>query len=448
VSSAISAMAARRAARADRGAPTSAIDQQVRLLGGLLVADVTLQRLALSLAGLGQVPLVLLLGLLVAVIGLRRGLLWFDRSRVVLGLAALAAVALASMGSLLVTRRLFSVPSLIFLVANYVPLLLVVSGGTAAEVGRRVLAVLVRLATVLAVLSLLQLAVQFVGWHQPDILGSLLPPSVVQQGFNGSSPFYYGSPYFRSTGFVSLEPSLCSQVLALGVLAQLWLRRGSGPLALLLAGMLTTLAGTGFVIIAVGLVASALTRSSRVLVRLLPLASVALLVALATPLGGLLLARATEGGGRSTSTGQRFQLPFVILVPGWLSDVGHALVGSGAGASVGLIGRQVGEVAVLPLAPLKLVYEYGALGAVAFLVFLGWCLLQGCRAAPLGVGLAVSYVLLTSSLQLSVLIVLVWVVGCACPRDLGRPVRPPRARLALRTPLRLAGVSSARTVSA
>lgn len=414
-------------------APTL-IDRQVRLLGALLALDVFAQRLALPVGPLGQVPAVLLVALAVAVIGLRKGLLVTDSARLSLGLLALGATATATACSLLL-RPGFSAPSYVYLVASYLPFLLVVHGLGGGVVLRRLAAFFATAMTWLAAAAVIQLVVQPLGWFHPDPVGDLVPRAFLLEGFNTGNPFTYGSAFYRTNGFVFLEPSFCSQFLGLGVLAHLWLRRGRGPLLLMLAGMLTTLTGTGPALVAAGILGGVAARQQGLLRRLVPALAGAALVAVLTPAGTLLLDRATEGGSASTSTGQRFVLPFTLLVPSWLSTFPSALVGWGPGSAIAHLETVSPDVPVVAIAPLKILYEYGALGGVAFLLFLGWCVARGARSPSLTTGVAVAYLVLSGSLQQPHTVLLVWVFTSVCQRQPGERatvVPPVRTRAAPR----------------
>lgn len=407
--------------------PRSRPQRQARLLGGLLVADVFGQRLALPAGAAGQLPLLLPVALVVSVVGVRRGLLQIDPARLALGGLAVAGTAVALGGSMLAGGAT-SAPSYAYLLLTYLPFVLVVGAGGAGVVTALV-ARYVRLATVLSVLVLLQLAVQPLGLHRPDLLASVLPHSLLLDGYNTNNPFYYGASLDRPTGFVMLEPSFTSQYLGLAVLGQLWLRQRRGPIFLFLAAMLVTLTGTGFLLLGAGLLAAAGAQQAGLLRRLGPVSVAAVAIAVGTPVGSLLLNRATEGSSTTTSTGQRFVLPFTTLVPGWLGDLPGAVVGHGAGSATHFLQRVSPGVAVVPLAPLKLLFEYGVIGGVPFLLFLAWCVLPGIRVASLTDGLVVAYLLLSASLLQPSTVDLFWLLGAVCSRAPGTPSDRPRPAL-------------------
>jgi len=152
-------------------------------------------------------------------------------------------------------------------------------------------------------------------------------------------------------------------------------------------------------------------------------------IAVGTPVGSLLLNRATEGSSTTTSTGQRFVLPFTTLVPGWLGDLPGAVVGHGAGSATHFLQRVSPGVAVVPLAPLKLLFEYGVIGGVPFLLFLAWCVLPGTRVASLTAALVVAYLLLSASLLQPSTVDLFWLLGAVCSRAPGAPSDRPRPAL-------------------
>ena len=64
-------------------------------------------------------------------------------------------------------------------------------------------------------------------------------------------PIEYGSEYYKSNGVFMLEPSHFSQILALGVIAELASRRRTTRLAILSLALLTTYSGTGPLLLAI-----------------------------------------------------------------------------------------------------------------------------------------------------------------------------------------------------
>ncbi len=413
-------------------APASGRLPGERALLGLLTLSVLGQRLALPLGGTSRVPVTLVAGLAVLVLGLRRGWLRIDRRRWRL---ALLAVALSAVSVLASTVRLpaFSLLSYVYLLLTYAPFIAITTGDRGA-LWRSLSDRALRLAELVAGLSLVQLAVQPLGWHHPEPVGSVVPGSFLLQGYNTTYPLHYLSPLYKSNGFVMLEPSFTSQLLGLGLLLALSRRARSRTLLLLAAGMVSTVAGTGFILLGAGLLVVAGSPQRRALRRLAPALAVGALLAAVTPLGTTLVGRLGEGTGKGSSTGERFTLPFTYVGGGWLASPVATWLGRGPGTAERALAAHLGATnGVVALAPLKLLYEYGLPCALAGLLLVLWCTLGQPPSFPVAVALVVSWCLLSGSLLQPATVLPMWLLAAALSPGEGLPVlrraaapRPPR----------------------
>lgn len=392
------------AATAPPGAPVvvpaaphpAAVRRSGRAVVALLVLTLLTQRLAIPVGG-EQVPVSLPLLLAVAAVALLTGALVLDPVQLRLYALAMAAVVACTL-YLLARGRAPSLLSLGFLLSIYAIAVVrspVDPRWTADRVHRAYLALMGTAAAV----SVLQLLVQYLGVPYEDLLARVVPPAALLEGYRTGDPVAYGSELHRTNAVLFLEPSFLGYFLAVAVLvavgrgARLWL------VCLLIAGMIPTLSGNAVVVLVPGLVALALGRHRRHLVRLVPALVVGLVIAVLTPLGSLYLDRSTEVTAADTSSNLRLVQPYELLLPAWTESAETVWVGRGAGAATDVIEAQgAGLGAVITPAVPKLLVEYGLLGTVPVLFALLWTVLAGARRRPWAWGLLIGFVVLNPAL--------------------------------------------------
>ena len=98
-------------------------------------------------------------------------------------------------------------------------------------------------------------------------------------------------------------------------------------------------------------------------------------VALTTAFGQALLARSDEFSDPRSSTSLRAILPYPVLWPHWISEIGTVLVGDGPGSSQ-VLATSTGLSGLLVPTPVKIFFDYGVLGGAVLAVFLIWCYLR------------------------------------------------------------------------
>ena len=365
------------------------------LLRVVVAAVVLLQRLALPV-GEGQVPLVLPVVLVAVVWALNRGVLEEDRLRLQLYLVAMVACATAA--TIASWRGLAWSPlSLMYLVVTYLPFSFRLRR-PCDELYRKTVSFFVNLMTVAAVLGMVQMGVQLLGWVYRDPLDAI-PSSFVLQGYNTSYPVVYGSSIFKANGFVFLEPSFYSQFLALALIGHLYLRRRPVAIWLFLAALVASVSGTGVVLAGTGVLVLALARGSRQIGPLLLLGVMAVLVAL-SPVGSLFTSRIAEFSTDKTSADSRFIAPYRLASATLSSDPATLLAGTGPGGAERLsrqVKERTGVTAVFPVVP-KLAVEYGVPATAVFLLFVFVAVLRRIVSLPLSLAVLVMYLTLSGSL--------------------------------------------------
>lgn len=382
-------------------------DAQVRMLCGLLLAVVLLQRFVVPLGGSGDVPLLLPLALGVAAFGMVRRLMHVDPLRAGLVLLALGGCATTGMLSVALGRPDTSLMSLLYLVSTYIPFVLVLTAPP-GDVVERTMAFLSRLAAVVGAAAVTQILIQPLGVPYSDVLRSVVPDPFLTDAFNTSYPIVWNSPIYKSNAWVFLEPSICSQFLGLAFVVMLFRGRPGWPLLLVAAGIMSTVAGTGMVLAALGCVLLAVQRGLRALRPLLLPVAVVLSIVAVTPVGPVLAERVTETSDSDSSGSLRFVQPFQVFGGAWLEDVDTAVLGAGPGASERLAVRVAGSTALQQPVPLKLLYDYGALATVYFLICMTWVVMSRAPVPIVAVGLLAAWLVLNSALLMPVIIVLMW----------------------------------------
>lgn len=376
---------------------------------------VLLQRLAVD-AGGSEVPLTLPLALVWLVFGLVRGHL-----RIGAGASAaygLACAVLVALSVVALTRGMeVSLFSLVFLVALYLPATARAtrSAGAAAPWA---LDFFVRVMAGCALLGVALFAGQFAGLPYRDWVFGDLPASVLQSGYVTAYPLAYGSPIYRTNGLFFLEASFYSLFLGTALLIGIWRGTSAWLLALLALAMAASASGNGIIVVAVGVLWLLTTRHRGLLRRFAP-AALALGVAVAaTPLATLFTERSTEITSTDSSASLRLVQPYEETLPAYTRDLPEMLLGHGAGSITTYFDETVGEVALIAPIPLKLLWEYGALGLAAFGVFLWTALRQGVSTRPWTPGLLVAYLLLNEALlQTTIALLTVLLLGLLGERE-------------------------------
>lgn len=383
-----------------------------RYLAAFLVAVLLLERLAIPL-GTQQVPLIVPVALVIVAIAYARGALVIDNFRAPLTVV----IALTAFVCTIVQVATGLVPSLfaiVLLVLLYLPALFRSTGnaGDAAAIGRLYLSIM----TIAAIVSVLQLVLQYVRIPNTDLLADVVPHQFLLNGFHQRDPISYGSPLRRSNAYVFLEPSFLSLFLGTAVLVAV--RAGAGWLRILilLAGMVPTLAGNGFVILIPGLVVILWGSQRRNLLSLLPGLVIAVVAAAATPLGALYLGRSTEASNAKTSSSFRFVQPYESLLRPSFDSPFHTLFGHGSGSAGNFLSSAgLGEVTQPPLP--KVIYEYGVLGGVGILAVLVIIVFVGVRHHPWLAGIIPSFFFINASLLLATLVYFTLFWLALVPRD-------------------------------
>jgi hypothetical protein len=233
---------------------------------------------------------------------------------------------------------------------------------------------------VLAPIGVFQLAGQLLGvWQWEDYLGDVLTSDYIVPHYNFDNPLAYESPIRKATAFVLLEPSFLSQFCALAVIIGLVLRVPAWQLVLLIAGVASSVSGTGVFLLAAGGVLLLVRAPQLMRVGYVVAAVVAAGLVLYSPVAGLFLDRSGELTETQSSGYSRFVAPYLQVLGGLADAPIRYAIGDGAGTSEDLLvtnAEGFSQVVLYVILP-KLVYEYGVVAGGLFLIFLVVATLRG-----------------------------------------------------------------------
>ena len=371
------------AARDDPAASRSAAS--ARWIVSLFGTCVVIQRL--SLPG-GTVPMLLPVILGWCAYGLLRGLLEFDRRRTVLYLLAAALTAgVALLQQLFVLDPLVSVTSWGLFMAVWASAALRLRE-RGREVVRRAFEGCVRVGRVLAAVCLVMLGSQYLGLGYVDYVATLVPRTMLVQGYVITYPIQWDSPIYRANAWIGLEPSIVSLQLGVCLVLAVLVRARVSTLMLLIAGMVTTASGSGIYVAGVAGVVMLATPIRRQLLRYPVATTLTVLTLMLTSVGQVILSRVREFAIANSSTSLRAVEPYVFLWPHWVAEAATVLLGRGAGSSQALIAA-TNRPGLLVASPIKVFFDYGVIAGGALALFLVYCYF-GAPSLALALGLFAS----------------------------------------------------------
>lgn len=239
----------------------------------------------------------------------------------------------------------------------------------------RLLDGIVKISTWFSLFSVFFIVSQLLGLAYKDWFSLVVPDFLQLKGFIISYPMSFGSTVYKSNAWICLEPSFVSLQLGFAMVAGLIRGTSVWRMLILMLGMISAISGSGFAVLGVGVLAILFTRRRR---NLLPYAVPVLALvagAAATPFGQNIFGRLTEFNNAQSSTSARGLTPYTILLPDWAADPAAVLWGIGAGSSQRAV-DSVGIEGLLVPTGVKIVYDYGFIGALFLCTFLFVCYLR------------------------------------------------------------------------
>ncbi|HEY4366353.1 MAG TPA: hypothetical protein VGN07_03905 [Steroidobacteraceae bacterium] len=247
---------------------------------------------------------------------------------------------------------------------------------------------LCNLSALIALLGVVQFFLQFVLGHGAAFpIDTALPDMFRVKNFNDVIPLKYGSNTFKSNGVVMIEPSIFSQLCALGLIAELCSSNRRLRLGLYAAGLVVGYSGTGLLVLAVSLPIVVLLRRRWDL--LLEGALFLVIIAIfAEPLHlDIFLRRLGEFGSAGSSADARFVSWQVLFSEKlWNSPI-HALFGYGIGSFI----TEATGYGAAQMAHTKIIFEFGVLGAILYIGFLLYCFFSSPAPLPLRFAILIAY---------------------------------------------------------
>ena len=224
----------------------------------------------------------------------------------------------------------------------------------------------------IAVAGLVQFLLQLVGVRVFAFTGIIPDGLLYEAGWNLVIPVGTGD-LLKANGFFLVEPSVFSQLMALGLVIEVLAFRRPRFLLLFFAGLLLSFSGTGWIVLGGFLVAAVVGMGWRGIATGAATAAV-LAVALAgaayafPDLASTLQSRTDEITRPGTSGHLRFVTPFWITEDGLTETPSAAAIGIGAGVSERLTPVYEYDVNT----PVKILLEYGTPALIAYtLLFVG-----------------------------------------------------------------------------
>jgi hypothetical protein len=260
---------------------------------------------------------------------------------------------------------------------------------------RDVLNVFQNLALVCAVAGILQFVAQFaVPGPELFTFEGVIPDQFLLPGSNTVNPLYWSSPYYKSNGFFLLEPSIFSQILSIAIVVELLVLERRWRLAAYAAGMLLSYSGTGLLLLIWIVPLILLLRRQFWLIGMGVVGAVVLAVFAESLHIDIFAARAGEFHTTQSSGFLRYIAPWLFLDAHLAGDTMNFLFGRGPGTylyySRSMFARQVGFDPHDPTWA-KLIFEYGLIGFVVFMVFILYCFFAASASPLLALGLLFGY---------------------------------------------------------
>ena len=290
--------------------------------------------------------------LLFAAIGLR-----LNVSRLVL----YAVFCVLAVTSQFLRGRAFSFPSLLMAVSLYAPFCVEykVSAETYKRCLRFFLDVMIVITVIVWVEHVIQLAIGYKYWINLD---NIIPDIFQYKHYAYIHSMEWKSKYLKPNGIFFAEVSILSQFLGLAFLIELRMFQRPWRLAVYLATVLATFAGTGLLLIAVSLPFLMPRLSARVWAAMAVIGGMMLALAIQAGWYETMAKRVLEFGQSGRSANERFVAPLDLLAD-FARRPSAAFVGNGAGT----MPINHGEV-WWPIT--KVSVEYGIATGIALYVFL------------------------------------------------------------------------------
>jgi hypothetical protein len=230
-----------------------------------------------------------------------------------------------------------------------------------------------------------------------------MPNNIVMEDFHSLIPLSFGSSIYKSNGIFMLEPSFYSQILCIGVLIELTMRRRIIFLGCFAAGLVVAYSGTGFMILGAALPVWIIRERKFGLVIAGMIGAVILYLVAADALHlDVYVKRLSElnvssSGEKDTSAHMRFIAGFSVLDQYVWDSLKDTLFGMGAGTYRNYATKS--RVLAWDPSYIKLVFEYGFIGAGLYFAFLIRAVVNTTHSIYLKIGMLAQYIVINSTLH-------------------------------------------------
>ena len=223
-----------------------------RLVMALILSCLILQRFQIPLGG-SATSIVGPVGFAIAGVGLLRGLLTFDRRRVLVYFAFVGLVFAGAAANALISSP-FNLPIGWMSMFQFLVLSAFATLSFKRKIDESVFFQTVNTCfAFIAVAGLLQFVAQFAGvsiFRFSDALPArFLTEQLTGGGFNNQIPINLGN-YFKSNGFFLAEPSILSQLMAVAIAIETLYFRRPIFFGLFITALLASVSGTGWIVLA------------------------------------------------------------------------------------------------------------------------------------------------------------------------------------------------------
>lgn len=295
--------------------------------------------------------------------GLLNGVLRISTARLLLYLA-MAGTLLALIFTL---SGPFSQLSIAMLLILYLPFVAVAP--LRREDYQQILMAYQAIMTFCAFCGILQFGVQIVlGPQYMFPFDKIMPDSFFQSHFNLMIPISSSSALLKSTGLWFLEPSHFSQFVGFSLIVELLYFRRMGYMALFGLAYIISFSGTGFVLVVATFIFYTI-RHGRFSLLLIAMLCILLIGAYFhdVPPFSFFLDRLGEFSSSQTSGSMRFLAPYDFLSNIIAKDTRLLALGAGPGSIDNV--SVILDYKLQDSSWLKLLYEYGAVGSISFMIF-------------------------------------------------------------------------------
>ncbi len=235
---------------------------------------------------------------------------------------------------------------------------------------------------------------------------ALLPPELRVPGYRSAQTVSYGGSWYKANGLIFLEPSFLSLISAVALLliAAGFVRARARTTALAVAGLVLGLLASGAIsgVLVLPVVFLALLRSGRTIALAISGVVAIAVAAVATPIAQSFIERLLF---RQGSNDARLTRPYEQLLPEWYE--GPLWLGHGPGEARVLADQLTAgswETEVTTPTLVKLLFEYGLIGAFTFSALVGLVLISSSAPLIVKVGLLVTLTVPTDGLASHVIV--------------------------------------------